>query len=128
MFESFNALVNAPMSEHTTLRLGGPADYLVFPRSAGEISAMFDEAGAYNMPVTVIGHGSNLLVLDGGIRGAVIRMARGMSRCFVLDQHLIADAGAMMGAAAGALNAAAFGPMEGDISRKTVARMIADNA
>ena len=35
---------------------------------------------------------------------------------------------AQMGAAAGALNAAAFGPMEGDISRETVARMIADNA
>ena len=46
MFESFNALVNAPMSEHTTLRLGGPADYLVFPRSAEEIIAMFAEGWA----------------------------------------------------------------------------------
>ena len=34
MFESFNALVQEPMSNHTTLKLGGPADYLVFPRSA----------------------------------------------------------------------------------------------
>ena len=66
MFESFNALINEPMSRHTTLRLGGPADYLVFPRSPEEIRAMFTEAGAYNVPVTVIGHGSNLLVLDGG--------------------------------------------------------------
>ena len=78
MFESFNALVNEPMSRHTTLKLGGPADYLVFPRSSEEIKAMFDEAGAYNMPVTVIGHGSNLLVLDGGIRGLVISVGKNM--------------------------------------------------
>ena len=60
MFESFNALVNEPMSEHTTLKLGGPADYLVFPRSAEEIGALFAEAGAYNLPVTVIGHVSSV--------------------------------------------------------------------
>ena len=46
MFESFNALINEPMNRHTTLRLGGPADYLVYPRSAEEIRAMFAEAGA----------------------------------------------------------------------------------
>ena len=49
MFESFNALINEPMSRHTTLRLGGPADYLVFPRSSEEIRAMFAEAGAYSV-------------------------------------------------------------------------------
>ena len=102
MFESFNALVNAPMSEHTTLRLGGPADYLVFPRSAGEISALFDEAGAYNMPVTVIGHGSNLLVLDGGIRGLVIRVEKNMHGIRREGNRLTAQAGAMLGAAAAA--------------------------
>lgn len=97
MFESFNALVNAPMSEHTTLRLGGPADYLVFPRSAGEISALFDEAGAYNMPVTVIGHGSNLLVLDGGIRGLVICIGKNMRKITREGTRLTVQAGAMLG-------------------------------
>ena len=100
MFESFNALVNAPMSEHTTLKLGGPADYLVFPRSAEEINAMFAEAGAYNLPVTVIGHGSNLLVLDGGIRGLVIRVERNMREIRREGNRLIAQAGAMLGAVA----------------------------
>ena len=80
MFESFNALVNEPMSAHTTLKLGGPADYLVFPRNEGEITALFAEAGACNVPVTVIGHGSNLLVLDGGIRGLVISIGRNMRK------------------------------------------------
>lgn len=97
MFESFNALVNEPMSGHTTLKLGGPADYLVFPRSAEEINALFAEAGAYNMPVTVIGHGSNLLVLDGGIRGLVICIGKNMRKITREGRIITAQAGAMLG-------------------------------
>ena len=97
MFESFNALISEPMSAHTTLKLGGPADYLVFPRSGEEIKALFDEAGAYNLPVTVIGHGSNLLVLDGGIRGLVISVSKNMRAIRRDGNCLIAQAGAMLG-------------------------------
>lgn len=100
MFESFNALVNAPMSEHTTLKLGGPADYLAFPRSAEEINALFAEAGAYNLPVTVIGHGSNLLVLDGGIRGLVICIGKNMRNITREGNLITAQAGAMLGSVA----------------------------
>ena len=100
MFESFNALVNESMSAHTTLKLGGPADYLVFPRSAEEINALFAEAGAYGLPVTVIGHGSNLLVLDGGIRGLVICIGKNMRKIVREGNTLRAEAGAMLGAAA----------------------------
>ena len=100
MFESFNALINEPMSRHTTLRLGGPADYLVFPRSPEEIRAMFTEAGAYNVPVTVIGHGSNLLVLDGGIRGLVISVSKNMRGIRREGNTIIAQAGAMLGSVA----------------------------
>ena len=100
MFESFNVLVNAPMSEYTTLKLGGPADYLAFPRSAEEISALFAEAGAYNLPVTVIGHGSNLLVLDGGIRGLVICIGKNMRTITREGNTITAQAGAMLGSAA----------------------------
>ena len=100
MFESFNALVNEPMSAHTTLKLGGPADYLVFPRSAEEITALFAEAGSYNLPVTVIGHGSNLLVLDGGIRGLVISVGKNMRGIRREGNTLTAQAGAMLGSVA----------------------------
>ena len=100
MFESFNALVNAPMSEHTTLKLGGPADYLVFPRSEEEINALFAEAGSYNLPVTIIGHGSNLLVLDGGIRGLVICIGKNMRKITRSGKTLTAQAGAMLGSVA----------------------------
>ena len=100
MFESFNALVNEPMSAHTTLKLGGPADYLVFPRNEREITALFAEAGACNVPVTVIGHGSNLLVLDGGIRGLVISIGRNMREITRKGNVITAQAGAMLGSVA----------------------------
>ena len=101
MFEHFNTLVNEPMCAHTTLKLGGPADYLVFPRSAEEISELFAEAEAHHLPVTVIGHGSNVLVLDGGIRGLVIRMDKNMKNIRREGNRLTAAAGAMLGAVAG---------------------------
>ena len=93
MFENFNVLVHEPMSEHTTLKLGGPADYLAFPRSAEEIAALFAEAAAHDMPVTVIGHGSNLLVLDGGIRGLVICIGKNMRKITREGNRITAQAG-----------------------------------
>ena len=112
MFESFNALVNEPMSEHTTLKLGGPADYLVFPRSAEEINALFAEAGAYHLPVTVIGRGSNLLVLDGGIRGLVICIGKNMREISLKGTTLTVQAGAMLGSAAAAAAEAGLSGLE----------------
>ena len=100
MFESFNALVNEPMSAHTTLKLGGPADYMVFPRDGEEIAAMFREAAENSGPVTVIGHGSNLLVLDGGIRGLVICIGKNMRKITREGNILKAQAGAMLGSVA----------------------------
>ena len=100
MFETFNALVNEPMSAHTTLKLGGPADYMVFPRNGEEIAAMFREAAENGVPVTVIGHGSNLLVLDGGIRGLVICIGKNMRKITRDGNILKAQAGAMLGSAA----------------------------
>ena len=112
MFEKFNALVNEPMSAHTTLKLGGPADYMVFPGSEEEIAELYAEARANDVPVTVIGHGSNLLVLDGGIRGAVIRVEKNMRAIRTEGTQIIAQAGAMLGAVAMAAAEAGLTGME----------------
>ena len=101
MFERFEVLQNADMRQYTTLKLGGTADWLAFPRSAAEIAELFAEAGAAGLPVTVIGHGSNVLVLDGGIRGLVIRIDKNMKNIRREGNHLTAAAGAMLGAVAG---------------------------
>ncbi len=65
-----------PMSECTTLRLGGPADLMAEPATEEELALCLREAAARGVPVTVVGRGSNLLVRDGGIRGLVIRTLR----------------------------------------------------
>jgi UDP-N-acetylmuramate dehydrogenase len=100
MFERFEVIQNADMRQFTTLKLGGPADWLAFPRSPEEIAELFAEAGAAGLPVTVIGHGSNLLVLDGGIRGLVIRIEKNMKNIRREGNRLWVQAGAMLGAAA----------------------------
>ena len=61
-----------PMSLHTTFRIGGPADFLTRAGSEPELLAAIDWAERHDLPVTVIGGGSNLLVGDRGIRGLVI--------------------------------------------------------
>ena len=100
MFERFEVIRNADMRQYTTLRLGGTADWLAFPRSGEEIAALFEEAGQAGLPVTVIGHGSNLLVLDGGIRGLVIRVEKNMRGIRREGNRLTAQAGAMLGSVA----------------------------
>ncbi len=71
-----------PMSQHTTLRIGGPADAWCMPESVDELSALVRLCRERSVPLTAVGGGSNLLVLDGGIRGVVLssRNLRGIDR------------------------------------------------
>ena len=112
MFEGFEVIRDADMRQYTTLKLGGKADYLAFPRSGEEITALFREAGNAGIPVTVIGRGSNLLVMDGGIRGLVIRVERNMREIRREGNRLIAQAGAMLGAVAAVALEAGLSGME----------------
>ena len=92
--------LHTPMASCTTLKLGGPADILVEPATESQLQAVLRLAKDMDVPVTVIGHGSNLLVLDGGIRGLVIRIGRNMADIRVAGTEIICGAGAMMGQAA----------------------------
>ncbi len=62
----------ALLSRHTTIGLGGPAEFLVRPRSADEIHTVLKLATADGLAVKVLGAGSNLLVSDAGVRGVVL--------------------------------------------------------
>jgi UDP-N-acetylmuramate dehydrogenase len=68
-------LVDSPMSMHTTWRIGGPADFLVRVPEADDLVAVARWAKCRDLPLTVIGGGSNLLAGDRGIRG-VVALAR----------------------------------------------------
>ena len=87
---------DAPLSVCTTLRLGGPADLLAEPASAEEIADLLRVAKEFDVPVTVIGRGSNLLVRDGGVRGLVIRLAQGMRKLSLEGNTIVAEAGASL--------------------------------
>ena len=65
-----------PMARHTSLRVGGPADWFVVPTDTDDLQTMLTLLGEYEMPFLVVGGGSNLLVRDGGIRGCVISLER----------------------------------------------------
>ena len=86
----------APMAQYTTLRLGGPADMLAEPASPEQLVQLLQTARELNIPVTLIGHGSNLLVKDGGIRGLVIRICREMRHIEVQGNTIRAQAGVML--------------------------------
>nr|WP_321360674.1 UDP-N-acetylmuramate dehydrogenase [uncultured Hyphomonas sp.] len=64
---------NAPLAPYTWFRVGGPADALFLPADEEDLEA-FLTALDPNVPVTVLGVGSNVIVRDGGIRGVVIRL------------------------------------------------------
>jgi len=65
-----------PMALHTTFRVGGPADLLVSPASVDELCAVIGFFNDSLIPVSILGGGSNLLVSDRGIRGAVVSLER----------------------------------------------------
>lgn len=69
-----------PLSRHTSIRVGGPADALVYPKTIDELAAVITFSKKSNLPVFVLGAGSNLLVRDGGIRGVIINLSQGFSR------------------------------------------------
>src|SRR4051812_8897886 len=66
-----------PLSKHTTLRVGGPAQFWVEPRTEAAFAELIRFCRSENLSLFVIGRGSNLLVRDGGIRGVVIHPSGG---------------------------------------------------
>lgn len=84
-----------PMSHHTTFRVGGPAEVLVQPE-IGQISTVVDWCHLHDIPYTVIGNGSNLLVSDRGLPGVVIELGRPASGIRIEDRLVYAEAGAML--------------------------------
>jgi len=82
---------NVALAPLTTFRVGGPADWLVETRSADEIVAALRLARAAEVPATILGGGSNVLVADRGVRGLVIRTRGGEVRAEGED-HIRADA------------------------------------
>ena len=106
-----HVLVREPMSRHTTFRTGGPADLLVQPE-AEQIAPILEVCRNEEIPWTVIGNGSNLLVGDGGIRGVVLEIGKQMSDVVIEGTVITAGAGAMLSSIASRAAAAELTGME----------------
>jgi UDP-N-acetylmuramate dehydrogenase len=74
--EDFSEILQheAPLAPLTWLRVGGPAQYLLTPRSESELLEVLQTCRTHGIPVHILGSGSNLLVRDAGVRGAVVRV------------------------------------------------------
>lgn len=84
---------NEPLSNYTYTRTGGPADWLAFPKNVNEVQQLVTFAGTNQLPLTVLGNASNLIVRDGGIAGLTLILTR-MNQITVNDNDVTAQAGA----------------------------------
>ncbi len=75
-----------PMSRLTTIRIGGPADAIVYPENVEELQNLMKLALEQKLPVFIFGWGSNLLVRDGGIRGLVINLSRAFNEIKIVAE------------------------------------------
>lgn len=88
-----NIYVNEEMKGRTFIKVGGKADYYVQPSSLEETAEVVRYAHKKNMPLTVLGFGSNVIIRDSGIRGIVLNMNR-LNTILVHDSGIIAECGA----------------------------------
>lgn len=89
-------LENEPMKNHTTFRIGGPADILLCPETEEELIQGLAWCQDQKIPVYIIGNGSNLLVGDKGFRGVIFKI------CKNLDQVDITESASFLQVCAGA--------------------------
>jgi UDP-N-acetylmuramate--alanine ligase len=88
---------NEPMARHTSMRVGGPAEFWIEPAGEHDLARLLHYCHVREIPVTVIGRGTNLLVLDGGIEGVVISLTNDeFSKVEVDGEQILARAGARL--------------------------------
>ncbi len=87
-----------PLSFHTSLRIGGPADIFVVPQDVDDIRHALLFAEREQLPVHVVGGGNNLLVRDRGVRGVVLKLEGCLGRSDFNGEEAIAGAGASLSA------------------------------
>ena len=85
------------MKKHTTFKIGGEADVFVAPLNEIELEFVLKTANEYSVPVFILGKGSNILVSDKGIEGAVVCLNK-MDKITVEGEEIICESGANLSA------------------------------
>ncbi len=92
--------VDAPLSQHTSFRIGGPADVLIQPANKEDVLKVIRFAQEEKLPLTILGNGSNLLVRDKGIRGLVLKLGNNLKALTRRDNVVSVESGFLLGALA----------------------------
>ena len=90
-------LMNESLKKHTTYGIGGPADLMIFPKSKQDLIKVIEIINENKIQLTILGSGSNVLVSDNGIRGAVISLKNSLKQIEVDENILYAECGTMLG-------------------------------
>lgn len=90
-----SAKFDEPLRRYTAWKIGGPADALLEPKTADELISAIKTAREHEVPVMVLGGGTNVLVRDGGIRGLTIRLAKSLTNVEIDATSIVADAGVL---------------------------------
>jgi UDP-N-acetylmuramate dehydrogenase len=86
-------ILSAPMNRYTSIKVGGPADALLFPKDLEELKAVVRHAKRRRIPILLLGNGTNLIVRDGGLRGWVVSLVRGLKKVQTEGEVLECEAG-----------------------------------
>jgi len=93
--QGINSIIryDEPLKNHTSLRIGGPADIFCSPNDIEELKKAVSISKEYNIPFRVMGNGTNLLILDNGIRGLVINLNKNFKKIEFSDKIVKVGAG-----------------------------------
>ena len=104
--------LDEPMSAHTSFHIGGPADVLVIPAGLEDVRMVLHIAGEEQVPLTVIGNGSNLLVRDKGIRGIVLKLGNALKHWEQDGNTFVFDSGVSLAQCCRIIGEAGYTGME----------------
>ena len=88
-----NILFDEPMSKHTTFKVGGPAECYIKIDDVRHLRQILKFSKQNHIPITILGNGSNVLVLDGGIKGIVLNIRFNKIEMMNLDKKIFANVG-----------------------------------
>ncbi len=89
-------IFNEPMKNHTSFKIGGPADVIIIPNNEKQVLEAVTLLRDNNIDFFIMGNGTNILVKDGGLRSVVIKINEGLNRVHIQNNKVYCEAGALL--------------------------------
>lgn len=86
-------ILDAPMKNYTSMKVGGVSDVLFFPKDIEELKTLIKHSQRLKIPFFILGNGTNIIVRDNGIPGWVINLSQGLKKIEIIGEEIEAEAG-----------------------------------